>query len=166
MSGIPVDRQHVVGQLASFISLPLERHCPLVFQCADLQTSIALENQVNKASPICPISLTVLGNKLLTEEFIRAVEDFLGPKRLFKYNSHIAQFHIKGASLVADSSPEENRLPSQLFLVSSFEDIEIIKESRSTLAGLQGLPPVFVQVNFSEEEGVEDEDLHISVNFG
>lgn len=46
MSALSEDRQNAIGQFASFVSLPLERHCPSGNFCADLTLSTAIENQV------------------------------------------------------------------------------------------------------------------------
>lgn len=46
MNALSENRQNAIGQFASFVSLPLERHCPSSSLCSDLTLSSAIENQV------------------------------------------------------------------------------------------------------------------------
>jgi hypothetical protein len=127
----------------------------MAHQCADLQIAILLENFVNKSDHVCPIELAIGGNESLAQRFLADLEEFIGPDRLFTYNSHLARFTLHNATLPSTASANVDsaeRVPSNLFLISSPEDIDGILMSQDSTTPSYGLPPIFVQVNFNSNE--------------
>lgn len=74
MNALSEDRQNAIGQFASFVSLPLERHCAAATLCADLTLSTAIENQVRDQNKFLSLDMMIFGERFLVDEFISSIK--------------------------------------------------------------------------------------------
>lgn len=129
LNGLPDLRTTAIGQFASFLSLPLERHCPAGALCADLGATILLQQHIPSTTRFYTIELAMHGSAHLKRQFLNAIRSHTGSAQVFAHNGLSVRFTPVQPAHFACPSPVSSpslatRIPSQLYLFSTRDEAE------------------------------------------
>uniref|UniRef100_A0A914C2G3 Uncharacterized protein n=1 Tax=Acrobeloides nanus TaxID=290746 RepID=A0A914C2G3_9BILA len=141
LTGLFEERKRMICEFASFVSYPIDDHCPASSRCANKALQCILENQSYDNSKFYQVHLVIHGEDYLVDEFISSIKMLTSFEKLFKFEHGTAQISCHKAT----DNWTSHRIRTPIYLIDSHQTLDRLLEILP-IRSKSGLPPIFVHV--------------------